>query len=85
MTNPIDNPDFNPSTYREPNPSTIAKLNELAERYHAAAKVPRELRRELDDELRAAKEAGHSYPQLRDATGLSIATIQAVIEKGRQK
>jgi hypothetical protein len=36
----------------------------------------------LDGKLREAKEAGHSYGQLRDACGFSVATIQAIIEKG---
>jgi len=81
--NPIDSPDFNPSTYREPNPETMEHIKVLAEKYHAANKLPRELRRELDDALRAAKEAGHSYSQLREVSGLAIATLQAIMEKGR--
>lgn len=80
---PIDSPDFNPSTYREPNPETIARIKSLAERYYAASGSARELRRQLDDELRKAKAAGHSYSQLREASGLSIATIQDVMKRGR--
>lgn len=83
MTNPIDQPDFNPATYREPNPETMARIQRLAEQFHKHTAEAREVRRELDNELRAAKASGHSYSQLREASGLSIATIQAVIEKGR--
>lgn len=83
MTNPIDRPDFNPATYRDPNPEIMARIKALADRYHRHTAEAREVRRQLDDELRHAKATGHSYPQLRDASGLSIATIQAIIEKGR--
>jgi hypothetical protein len=82
--NPIDSPDFNPSTYREPNPQTMDNIKSLADQYHAANDLPRELRRELDNALRAAKQAGHSYSQLREASGLSIATLQAIMEKGKK-
>lgn len=81
--NPIDQPDYNPATYRDPNPETMERIRDLAARYHSAINEARELRHQLDQEIRAAKAAGHSFPQLRDASGLSIATIQAVIEKGR--
>jgi hypothetical protein len=82
MTDPINSPDFNPYTYREPNPETISQIQRLAEEYHAAKDKARELRIKLDCALRSAKEAGHSYGQLRDACGFSVATIQAIIEKG---
>lgn len=85
MTTPIDpinQPDFNPQTYREPNPETMARIKKLADEYHAHTAQARVVRRELDEELRAAKAAGHSYPQLREASGLSIATLQSVMEKG---
>jgi hypothetical protein len=81
--NPIDQPDYNPATYREPNPETIGRIRDLAARYHGSINQARELRHHLDHEIRAAKAAGHSFPQLREASGLSIATIQAIIEKGR--
>ena len=82
MTNPIDKPDFNPSAYREPNPATIATIKELADKYHAASAQAREARWALDAAIREAKATGHSFPQLRDASGISIATIQSILEKG---
>lgn len=82
---PIDQPDFNPQTYREPNRETMARIKALADEFHAHNAQAREVRRRLDDELRAAKNAGHSYPQLREASGLSIATLQAIMEKGGVK
>lgn len=78
---PIDNPDYNPHTYRPPNEATIERIRELGKQYHDALDVSRELRYQLDLEIIAAKEAGHSYHQLREASGLSIATIQKIIER----
>lgn len=81
MTDPILDPDFNLYTAREPNEETINELKRIADDWHAAKDIARDLRQELDAKLREAKESGHSYTQLRDAVGLSIATIQAVLEK----
>lgn len=83
MSDPIDHPDYNPNTYREPNPATMARIRMLADRYHKHTAEAREARRELDAAIREAKATGHSFPQLKEASGLSIATIQAIIEKGR--
>lgn len=82
VTDPINSPGFNPYTYREPNEQTIAEIKALADQYHSVKDRARELRQRLDCKLRDAKACGHSYGQLRDACGFSVATIQAIIEKG---
>ena len=81
MTNPIDQPDYNPATYRPPNEVTMATIKAIADDYHALTGEARIMRAQLDAEIIAAKEAGHSYPQLREASGLSVATIQKIIER----
>lgn len=82
MTDPINDPHYNEYTYRAPNEKMIGELKQIADDWHAAKDVARDLRQELDFKLREAKHAGHSYAQLRDASGLAIATIQAILEKG---
>ncbi|MEO7016015.1 MAG: hypothetical protein ABI067_05675 [Leifsonia sp.] len=84
MTDPINDPNFNEYTYRAPNEATITELKRIADDFHAAKDIARDLRRELDNKLREAKASGHSYTQLRDACGFSIATIQLIIEKGQR-
>lgn len=79
---PVDRPDFNPNTYREPNPETIANIRRLARRWRAAVEVANDIRAELDDAVRDAKASGHSFPQLREATGFGTSTIQMILAKG---
>ena len=81
MSDPIDNPNFNPATRREPNPETIAVITQLGSDYHAALAQARELRYLLNTAIADAKRTGHSFPQLRDASGLSIATIQKIVDR----
>ncbi|AEK08426.1 HTH DNA binding protein [Mycobacterium phage SirDuracell] len=76
---PIARPDFNPMTYRPANEETVARIRAVSDAYWQAREALEALRAELHEEVRAAKAAGHSYPQLRDATGLSIAALQRVI------
>jgi hypothetical protein len=78
---PINQPTFNPFTKREPNPATIEEIKQIADQYHTALGVARQLREQLDSKLKTAKDAGHSWAQLRDASGFSIATIQAIVKK----
>jgi hypothetical protein len=82
MTDPIDSPEFRHLlTYRPPNAQTIAEISELADDYYAALAAAQPLRAALEAKLKAAKDAGHSWSQLRDASGFSIATIQAIVKK----
>jgi len=81
VTNPIDQPNYNPATFRPPNPATIAQIEDLGKEYSAALNAARDLRHQLDAAIIEAKEVGHSYHQLREASGLSIATIQKILER----
>ena len=80
--NPVDRPDYNPNAYREPNPKTIARIRGLATRWRKALEIASDIRAELDEEIREAKAAGHSFPQLREATGFGTSTIQMILAKG---
>lgn len=72
MSDPIDLPGFNPMRKREPNPERMARIRELAARIGV-------LREALHQEIREAKAAGHSYPQLAEAAGVSIGVIQRIV------
>jgi hypothetical protein len=79
MAEPISFPNFNPQTYRSVNSETSGRLRELGDTYLAALDVARELRLALDQEFKAARAADHSFPQLSEASGLPIATIQSIL------
>lgn len=80
---PIERPGFNPMAYRPANKETMKKINSLGDAYRDALEAAGDIRRELEDEILEAKRAGHSYPQLAQASGLSISVIQRVIEKSQ--
>lgn len=77
---PIDRPDFNPAKAREPDPDTMMYLNDLGKRHKAQVRELSEVRQWLTKAVREAKESGHSYSQIMDATGLSLGTIQRMIK-----
>lgn len=79
MANPIGLPNVNPQTYWAVNSEASGRLSELGDTYLAALDVAREARLELVQEVTAAMAAGHSFPQLSEASGLSIATIQNIL------
>ena len=78
---PIDRPDFNISTWREPNPQTIAEIRALARQWRACVEAANDARAELDAKIIDAKVAGHSFAQLRDATGMGTGTLQMILAK----
>ena len=79
MAHQIGLPNFNPQTSRAVNSETSARLRELVATYLAAQDVAREVRLELGTELTGARAAGHSFAQLSEASGLSLATIQNIL------
>ncbi|BCP41467.1 hypothetical protein MINTMi27_15600 [Mycobacterium intracellulare] len=76
MTNPIDRPDFNVLRPRPANPETLKRIRVLAEVWRAQSEEADSSRGRLEEAVREAKEAGHTYQQLADAVGVSIPTIQ---------
>ena len=60
-------------------PETSTRLRELVIEYLAALDVAREVRVKLGKEIEAARADGHSFAQLNEASGLSIATIQKIL------
>jgi hypothetical protein len=80
--NPIDRPDFNPATYREPNPDTIAKLRSLGNALTEAQRAVAQIRDEMREALQEARDTGHSFPQMKEASGVSIASIQRMLGLG---
>jgi uncharacterized protein YdbL (DUF1318 family) len=60
-------------------PEAIGRLRELGDTYLAALDVAREASLELAQEVQVARAAGHSFQQLSQASGLSIATIQNIL------
>lgn len=78
---PIARKDFRPDIYRDPNPERIARIERAAEAYHAAKELAAEARQVLDDEIVAAHATGHSFKQLKDASGISVSGIQGMLVK----
>lgn len=76
LVDPVDTPKFNPMIYRSPNPETIKEIEAIAKRYHALTAQARDVRAELDAALIEARNSGHSWHQLKAASGLSVATMQ---------
>ena len=73
-----------PQTCQAVNPEASPRLRELVDEYLAVLDVAREVRLELSQEIQTARADGHSFPQLNEASGLSIATIQKIlVEVGR--
>ena len=72
-------PNIDPQTSQAVNPETSTRLRELVETYLAALELAGEVRRELAREIEAARAHGHSFPQLNEESGLSIATIQKIL------
>jgi uncharacterized protein YdbL (DUF1318 family) len=68
-----------PQTCQAVNPETSPRLRELVVEYLAVLEVAREVRLELNREIQTARADSHSFPQLSEASGLSIATIQKIL------
>ena len=70
---------IDPQTCQAVNPEASPRLRELVDEYLAVLDVAREVRLELSQEIQTARADGHSFPQLNEASGLSIATIQKIL------
>ena len=81
MTDPIESDDYHPYRKREANPERIARIKLAAEAWRSSRAVTSGARRKLDDEIVAAHATGHSFTQLRDASGLSVSAVQNILAK----
>lgn len=81
MTDPIEDPSFNIMRAREANPERINRIRELARQWRMHERRAEDVRDEMAQEIRAAKAAGHSFPQLAKAAGVSIGTIQRIVDQ----
>src|SRR5262245_4674179 len=79
MADSVGLPNLDPQSYRAVNPVTGGRLRELGDTYLAALDAARQARLELVREVETARVAGHSFPQLCEASGLPIATIQNIL------
>lgn len=61
-------------------PEAIAAIELLADQYRALQAQLQGSRERLHAAIREAKDSGHSFSQLRDASGLAVATIQSIVE-----
>ena len=72
-------PNSDTQTSQAVDPETSTRLRELGDTYRAVLELAGELRQELGREIEAARADGHAFPQLNEASGLSIATIQNIL------
>jgi hypothetical protein len=79
MIDIIGLPNIDPQISQAVNPETSTRLRELVDTYRAVLELAGEVRRELGREIEAARADGHSFPQLNEVSGLSIATIQKIL------
>jgi len=79
MVSTAELPNIDSQTSQAANPETSTRLRELVDEYLAVLDVAREVRLKLGREIEAARADGHSFSQLNEASGLSIATIQKIL------
>lgn len=79
LVDPIEDPNFHPMRARPANPTRIARIKALAKQYRAKMADADVVRAEMAREIREAKAAGHSYPQLAEAAGVSMGVIQRIV------
>ena len=79
--NPIDDPDFNPYTRREPNPAVLAEGRKLADAWRRADGLAASRRAKLNAWVVMAKDTGHSFSQIRKTSGVGTGSIQMILAK----
>ena len=78
---PIDRPDFNRSIKRAPNVETMARMRGQVALFRSAQRAANDERAKLNEIMVYALKTGHSYRQISEVTGFSVAAIQGVAEK----
>ena len=81
MTDPIDS-GFHPNLGRPANPQRMQNIRQLAAKYRQDMDEALDSREKLEQAIREAKATGHSYSQLVEASGLSVSSLQRIMEKG---
>jgi hypothetical protein len=71
---------YHPNRARPANPETTATVMHFASRYRSASEDAKQARKELALAVKVAKQSGHSYSQLTEATGLSVGVIQRMVK-----
>jgi hypothetical protein len=62
-------------------PDMMSRLRAQARLWRSAAEAANDERAKVNDMIIKAKDAGHSFSQIREATGLGTGTIQMVLAK----
>lgn len=78
---PIARDDYRKDIYRDPNPERIAAIEKAAQAYWDAKAAAEAARTELDQAIIDAHATGHSFGQMRAASGLSISAIQNMLTR----
>lgn len=81
MSDPIDLPNFHPNLGRPANPTRIQNIRKLAAKYRQDMDETLDTRKQLEQEIGEAKTTGHSYSQLAAASGLSVSSIQRIVNE----
>ena len=82
MVDKIGLPNIDAQTSEAVNPQTGTRgtrLRELGDTYLAVLRLAGEVRLELSHEIKGAMADGHSFSQVNEASGLSLATIQKIL------
>jgi len=83
--NPVDQPGFNRRVYRPPNQETMRALRSKSTTWRATRNLARDMKSEVDNMIVEAFDQGHSYAQLREATGLGNGAIETIIAKAGRR
>jgi len=78
---PIDDPSFSRNRRRPADAGTIAKLQTQAEAWRELQRQTNDARGRLNLSVIEAHQGGHSFRQIREATGMSIGAIQTILMK----
>jgi hypothetical protein len=64
--------------HRRRNTDIFARLHDLGDRYSAALAAAKDVSSEIEHEIEAGMAAGHSLPELSEASGLSVSQIEYI-------
>lgn len=67
--------------WRHPNPETMGDLRRLVKTWQSGKEAVAVMRSDLDARIVEAFDEGHSYRQIKEATGLSVSTIQLILAR----
>lgn len=79
VSDPIDLPNFHPNLGRPANPGRMQNIRKLAAKYRQDMDEALDTRKQLEQEVLEAKKTGHSFSQLAEASGLSVSSLQRIV------